>query len=112
MSIPIKYQKQLSELLAKGHKRFGKVLPRRPFIEDEGGAGTASLLLEHPLFLEQPLGASSDLTFIANENKYSNDEAEKRADEAVPELRKQLELNLQLGQQKIATPHLDPYTGG
>ena len=110
MTIPIKYQRELSDLIAKGHRRFGKVFTRRPYREeDEGGdSGASQLLFEsHPLFTERPSGASSDLTFIAEDNKYSMDEAEKRLDESSLQLKKQLDLALQLGKKPIATP--SPY---
>lgn len=90
------YKQQLAELLAEGHRKFGKVAPKRPYRDDEdeggGGDGSAELLFEtHPLLAQQPVGASSDLTSIITDNKNTIDEADKRSDEAKPELRKALE---------------------
>jgi hypothetical protein len=112
MAIPIKYQRELSDLLAEGHRRFGKVAPRRPYHEEDedGGSGAPQYLFEqHPLLAEQPIGASSDLTFLTTDNKYSLDEAEKRSDEATLELQRKLEMALSLGRRQIATP--SPYEG-
>jgi hypothetical protein len=114
MHIPIKYQRELSALLAEGHRRFGKVMPRRPYHDDDGeggGAGTPKYLFEqHPLLAEVPIGASSDLTFLTTDNQYSMDEAEKRSDEATLQLQKQLELALSMGHRNVAT--LNPYAQG
>lgn len=102
----------LGELLAKGHRAFGKVAPRRPYRDedDEGGdTGAARLLFEqHPLLANQPIGAASDLTFIISENRDTFEEAEKRSDQAAPELKKALEQKLQLGKQRKATPTPKP----
>jgi len=99
---------KLGELIAKGHRKFGKVAPRKPYLDDdEGGTGGAQLLFEqHPLLAQQPVGASSDLTAIISENKTSMDEAEKRSDEATPQLKKALEMKLGLGKQYTAAPKL------
>jgi len=101
---------ELSALIGEGHRQFGKLAPRRPYTDgDDKGGGTAQNVFEqHPLLAEQPLGASSDLTFIITENNRALDEAEKRADKAAPELKKRLELALGLAQQKqlAATPTL------
>lgn len=92
---------QLSELIAAGHRKFGKVLPRRPYRDEddegEGGGGSALVFETHPLLSQMPVGATSDLAFIMEDNKFALDEAEKRSDEAVPELKKQLEMKLGLG---------------
>jgi hypothetical protein len=105
---------KLGELIAKGHRKFGKVMPRKPYLDDDeegGGAGSAQLLFEqHPLLAQQPVGASSDLTAIISENRASLDEAEKRSDEAVPQLKKALEMKLGLGKQYKATPSPNPST--
>jgi hypothetical protein len=92
---------ELGELLADGLRKFGKVLPRRPYKEDDEGGGEGSnMLLEHPLFMDVQLGAPSDLTTIASENNHSKEEAEKRADELTPQLQKSLQNQLALGYQK------------
>jgi hypothetical protein len=107
-----KYTKQekidLGELIAKGHRKFGLVAARRPYRDEdeEGGEGSAQLLFEqHPFFQNQPIGAASDLTFIVPENQAAIAEAEKRSDEAVPELKKALENRLGLGKQFNITPN-------
>ena len=100
---------KLGELIAKGHRKFGKVAPRKPYLDDddEGGTGGAQLLFEqHPLLSQQPVGASSDLTAIISDNNNSVDQAEKRVDEATLQLKKALEMKLGLGKQYTATPTL------
>jgi hypothetical protein len=89
----------LGNLLAEGHRKFGKVAPRRPYRDDDGGegGGSAQLLPEHPLLQTQPVGAPSDLTMLINESKFSLEEAEKRYDELNPQLQKSLENKLGLG---------------
>lgn len=113
-TIPKKYLKELGDLLADGHRRFGKVAPRKPYKEDEddGGTGAAQLLFEeHPLLSSMPIGAPSDLTFLTNNNQFSQDKAEERVEQATPELKKQLELTL--GQQLDKRPKIapTPYNG-
>ena len=93
--ISIEHKTKLGELIAEGHRRFGKVVPRKPYREqdEEGGAGKAELspFEEHPLLAEQPLGAPSDLTAIVTENDNAVEEAEKRdAKELSNELQNQL----------------------
>jgi hypothetical protein len=108
-----KYTKQekidLGELIAKGHRKFGLVFPRRPYRDDDdedGGAGSSQLLFEqHPFFKNQPIGATSDLTFIISENNTAIPEAEKRSDEAVPELKKALENRMGLDKGMKITPN-------
>lgn len=99
---------ELGELLAKGHRRFGLVVPRRPYREDddERGGGGAGLLLDHPLFMQQPIGAPSDLSVMVNENEHSVEKAEQRSDELNPQLQKALEqkLGLQLGNKPPKVP--------
>ena len=75
------YKTKLGELLAAGHRRFGKVAPRKPYRDDdEGGSGGAELspFEQHPLLAEQPVGAASDLTNIATENQEAVSEVENR----------------------------------
>ncbi len=83
---------QLSHLLLLGHKRFGPVAQRKPYRddEDEGGAGAPSILQEHPLLAQQPIGATSDLSHIVSQNREAEKELEK-TDEAKmsPELKLQ-----------------------
>ncbi|MBN2689226.1 MAG: hypothetical protein JXR42_01280 [Gammaproteobacteria bacterium] len=100
----------LSMLLGEGHAKFGVVTPRRPYKEDDesgGDDGSAKFLPDHPLFMEQPIGASSDLTFIANQNSNSLDQAEERSDQASPELKKSLDNVLNMGKRArhVATPN-------
>jgi len=87
---------ELSALIGEGHRKFGKVAPRRPYTDDDdkGGGAAQNVFESHPLLEQQPVGASSDLTYIITENNQTLDEAEKRADQAAPELKKQLELAL------------------
>ncbi|MFA6409143.1 MAG: hypothetical protein WCW01_03095 [Gammaproteobacteria bacterium] len=116
MAILKKQLKELGDLIGEGHRRFGKVAPRRPYLEDDdsGGEGGSRLspFAEHPLLASVPIGASSDLTFLTAENKFSSDEAEKRVDEASPQLTKQLEnvLGFKMAARPKVTP--TPYAGG
>lgn len=112
MSIPAKRKKELGDLLAKWYRNFGKVSPRRPYLDEDedGGEGAPSLVFEaHPLLAEQPIGASSDLTYVTADNQYSVEEAEKRSDEASPQLTRQLDYALQLGKRQEATPAPNPF---
>jgi len=111
MSFTKDQKTELSALIGEGHRRFGKVAPRRPYTDDDKGGGAAQNVFEsHPLLEQQPVGASSDLTYIITENSESLKELEKRADQAAPELKKQLELGLanKLQAQKKYTPELNP----
>lgn len=107
--IPVKYLKELGDLIGDGYRRFGKVTPRRPYREeddDEGGSGGGSELVfeEHPFLKERPTGAPTDLTYIMQKSMFSAVEAEKRYDEATPQLTKKLNYVLGLDKQKKATP--------
>lgn len=91
---------ELSALIGEGHRKFGKVAPRRPYTDDDKSGGAAQNVFEqHPLFKQLPDGASSDLIYIVDRNSQTLDEAEKRADQAAPQLRKQLDLALGLSAQ-------------
>jgi len=104
------FKEQLSKLLGHGHSRFGRVAPRRPFKDDEGGgAGEAGLNFEtHPLLAQQPIGAASDLTQLVDQNNQSLDAVEERANEASEELQKQPAMQKALGAShtKSAAPTL------
>ena len=113
MPILIKmYKEQLGELLAKGHAKFGKVAPRRPYRDDdEGGDGVPGLTVEtHPLLADLPVGASSDLTAIAADNSNITDEALDRVDELTPALQNQPRLQAELSYRysKSNTPKPTP----
>lgn len=107
--IPIKFKKELGELLAEWYRHFGKVNPRRAYHEDddEGGSGESKLVFDgHPLFDQLPIGAPSDLSSIIINNQRMLDEADKRADEATPEIQDRLEMVHGKKQRKelLATP--------
>lgn len=103
---------QLGELIGNGHRHFGKVTPRRPYAKDDasGDGGASQLLPAHPLFAQQPIGASSDLTFLANENDRTVEEAEKRSNDLNLELQNKLEKKLgqQLSYHPPKTPEARP----
>lgn len=101
---------ELSALIGEGHRKFGKVAPRRPYTDDDDdrGGGAQNVFEQHPLLAQQPVGASSDLTYIITENSQALDEAEKRAHQAAPELKKQLELGLAAQAQKKYVPEPTP----
>ena len=103
-----KHLKELGDLLGEGHRRFGKVAPRRPYKEDdESGEGAPQLLFEeHPLLSQMPIGAPSDLTYLTQINEFSADKAQERVDELTLQLKNNLELQLghKLGQQRKFTP--------
>ncbi|MBA2654638.1 MAG: hypothetical protein H0U71_06195 [Gammaproteobacteria bacterium] len=103
------YKAALGEHLAKGHAKFGKVAPRRAYKDDEdSGEGSAGLTIEtHPLFLNVPEGAASDLSFITTDNSNVEDEALDRVEELNPELKYQAELNLNYA--KVSTPKPTPF---
>jgi hypothetical protein len=96
----------LSELIAQGHRKFGKVLPRRPYRDDdEGGSGGAEFMFEeHPLFMNQPIGADLNVTPNVHANQDTFDEARKRQNDLTPEL--QRKMDLALGNTKTPTPTL------
>lgn len=104
---------QLGELIGAGHRQFGKVALRRPYAKDDDGgdSGAAQLLPDHPLLSRQPVGASSDLTFMVNENNFSTEKAEERSADLNPELRKALEnkLGRELSYQPPQAPEAKMY---
>ena len=100
--IPAALKTLLGEELAEWYRLFGNVLPRRPYHEDDtGGSGDASAkppFIEHPWLTELPDGAPSDLSSVATENSYAEEEANQRSDELTYELKQR--LTLQNKQQK------------
>jgi hypothetical protein len=109
MPILKQYKEQLGLLLAKGHAKFGKVAPRRPYRDDDDtGEGAPGLTIEsHPLLSDVPVGAASDLTAIASDNSNVTDEALDRVEELSPSLQNQPQLQAQLSQRysKRNTPN-------
>lgn len=113
--IPTKQKAALGESLVAYFRQFGTVAPRRAYHdEDESGTGTGSAKPPweaHPMFLETPIGAPSDLASILVADERTVENAENRMNEACPELRMQLEYSLKQKeeyrlQQKIApTPY-------
>lgn len=106
------YKAQLGELIAQGLARFGKVAPRRPYRDDEGGDGAPGLSIEtHPLLANLPVGAASDLTFIASENSAATEEALNRVEELSPSLQNQpaLQAELTYNNANRHTPKPTPY---
>lgn len=86
---------RLGELLGQGHRQFGLVAPRRPYPrDDEKGGSGGNFFPQHPLLAQQPLGASSDLTFLVNENSQSMEKAEERSDELNLQMQNKLEQKL------------------
>jgi hypothetical protein len=109
-AIAKEYKTQLGLLLAKGHARFGRVAPRRPYRDDESGEGAASLTIEtHPLLAKLPIGAASDLTAITTDNSETLEEAVKREGELTEALRNQPALQAQLSQRRSYIPKPTPY---
>ncbi len=78
------HKTKLSELLAAGHGKFGRVAPRQPYREDddEGGGEGGFRFDTHPFLEDQPEGASSDLSMVVNDHGQSDlaDEVDKHAD--------------------------------
>ncbi len=108
------YKAQLADEIAKGHAQFGKVAPRRPYREDDdsGEGGFPGIDIEtHPWLSNIPVGAASDLTFIASENSNATDEALDRVDELNPELQQQPRLQAELNYRysHSNTPKPTPY---
>lgn len=100
------YKEQLSYLLGKGHTRFGKVAPRRPYRdeEEEGGTAAGLTLLQHPLLMNMPVGAASDLTAVTTVNSDATEEALDRAEECCPQLQQQPQLRNALTHGRHYTP--------
>jgi hypothetical protein len=95
--IPAKFKAQLGELLASWYSKFGKVMPRRAYHEDdEGGEGGTALKMfeDHPFLAEMPIGAPSDLASVIVADKRTLDEADKRSKDLIPELQNKLTLTL------------------
>lgn len=98
MAILNVYKAQLGLEIAKGHAKFGRVAPRRPYRDDEDGEGGAGLRVEeHPLLADVPVGAASDLTAIASQNSEITEEALDRVEELNPALQNQPRLQAELG---------------
>ena len=101
--IPAKFKAQLGEELSKWYRIFGKVQPRKPYHEDDGGSGTATvkpLFAEHPLLVDIPIGASSDLTSVIANDEQTLEEAAERSDELTEELQYKLAMELEQKNQK------------
>lgn len=113
MAIANQLKAELGELLAKGHAKFGPVAARKAYPKDEeGGDGLPRFSVEtHPLLADMPVGAASDLTFIASENSNTLDEALDRVDELNPELKNQPALQAELNYRYSHnyTPKPSPY---
>ncbi len=92
--IPAALKTLLSEELANWFRLFGEVPPRRSYRDDEtgnGGDATARPpFIEHPWLAELPDGAPSDLSAVATENSYVEEEANRRSDELANELQQRL----------------------
>jgi len=86
----------LGETIGAWYRNFGKVNPRRAYHDDEesgtGAAGAVPPWEAHPLFMDMPIGASSDLASILVNDERTLDLAEEREKEACPELKNQLNL--------------------
>lgn len=112
--IPAKFKEQLGKALGKWYRLFGEVQPRRPYREDdegdEGSAVAKPLFIEHPFLAEMPIGASSDLTTVIENNADTISEAKKRSDELSEELQNRLsfELNQEHRKRLINENHLKP----
>jgi hypothetical protein len=111
MALERHHKEQLSVLLAAGHARFGRVAPRRPYLDDsDGGEGAPRLTVEtHPLLANLPVGAASDLTAIVNANSQITEEALERINELTPELKKQPVLQAEYANRYRYTPKITPY---
>lgn len=102
-------KEELGLLIAKGHARFGRVAPRKPYQDDDSGTGAAGLTVEtHPLLMDLPIGAASDLTAIAAANSEITNAASERLDELTPSLQKQPVLQAQMQQRYSYVPKVTP----
>ena len=114
-TIDTKYFVELYKLLDIESSKYGNIPKnRRPYKkkDDENGGSGSKLLLDHPLFMEQPIGASSDLSFDTTNNQYSDEKLEERKDEAKLELKQKLELGNQLTHSKkydMSLPNPTPF---
>lgn len=111
ISNPLKAK--LGEEIAKGHAKFGLVAPRRPYRDEEdSGDGAPGINVKtHPWLSNTPVGAASDLTFVASENSNITDEALERVEELNPELQQQPRLQAELNYSNRYTPKpkITPY---
>lgn len=107
MAIAVEFHEQLEELLDAWFRQYAAVAPRKKHNKDKStGTGGAELLVEpHPLFGEQPVGASSDLTVIVSENSNAVEEAKNRSE---AELSHRLTHALKHGNSKVAAPSMNP----
>lgn len=91
------HKRKLSEVLSKVLSQWGRVKIRAPYRDDEGGEGEGGLQMrEHPFLSRRPVGASSDLTAITNDNVHSEDAAKENVNDCCPELKKQPTLRNEL----------------
>lgn len=113
MLILNQYKTELGELIAKGHAKFGKVAPRRAYRDtDEGGEGAPGLTVEsHPLLMNVPEGAASDLTAVVSDNSEITEEALDRVEELSHQLQQQPTLQAELAYRQTPrnTPKPSPY---
>lgn len=94
---------KLGDLLGDFYSKFGTVLPRKPYHEDDEVSGDGSakpVFIEHPFLQNLPVGASSDLSSVVNNNQEVLDEAQKRSDELTNEPKHRLEMRLGLTNRK------------
>lgn len=95
--IAIQHKRKLSEILGKVLSQWGRVKIRTPYKDDEGGDGDGGLQMkEHPFLSRRPIGASSDLTSITNDNVHSEDAAKENVNDCCYELKKQPTLRNEL----------------
>jgi hypothetical protein len=109
--LSIEQKTSLSELLEYGHRMFGKVLPRRPYLEktDDDGSNEGKTALRfrgHPLLKNLPDGAASDLTFQTQNNRHSGPAIKQRQLQA--SLKLQHRLGLRYGHRVEAHPMMTP----
>ncbi len=87
----------IGEELAAWYRQYGHVTARRPYQDGDNGSGDATaqpIFESHPLLSELPIGASSDLAFVDNNNPRCTEEAEQRSDELSNQPRQRLEMRL------------------
>lgn len=110
MNFSNKQKTALSEKIAEGHRKFGKTIPPRPYgDDDDSGTGSAGLIMEHPLFIDTPVGAPSDLSYITYNNKNASNEAERRQLELSKTLQNRLSLSQQPTNRDTYTEKPRPY---
>jgi hypothetical protein len=109
MALTVTQKREMSRLFGIGHAKYGKVAARHPYRDDDEGGGDSglpSIVPEHPLLADLPVGAASDLTADVAANSESLEEAKERMPELTPALQAQPQLQAQMKKSYVSAPTL------